>query len=177
MKNVEKYLPAAIIIIAAVGLRLIPHMPNFAPIGAMALFGGAYLDKRVALLLPLAAMLISDIFIGFYSITVMASVYGSFALIGLIGVWLRKRKNPKNILLAAIGSSVLFFLVTNFSVWAAGMYGRGFEGLLASYIAAIPFFRGTLMGNIFYTGLFFGSFELAKSLVVKRKFNLIKSPN
>lgn len=177
MERFEKFVGPALIIVAAVGLRLIPHMPNFAPIGAMALFGGAYLDKRLAIILPLAAMLVSDMFIGFYSLTVMASVYGSFVLIGLMGFWLRKRKNPKNIVLAAIGSSVLFFLITNFSVWAAGMYSRGFEGLLTSYIVAIPFFRGTLMGNLFYSILFFGGFELAKSFVLKRKLSLVKVNN
>jgi len=179
MKQVEKFLPIAIIIVAAVGLRLIPHMPNFAPIGAMALFGGAYLDKRLAIALPLVAMLLSDLFIGFYSPVVMISVYGSFVLVGLIGMQLRKRKNPKNILLAAVGSSALFFLITNFSVWAAGSYGRGFEGLITSYVMAIPFFRGTLMGDLFYTTLFFGGFDLIKSLSINRNLalNFSKQPN
>lgn len=174
MKILEKLASPTIIIIAAVGLRLIPHLPNFAPIGAMALFGGAYLDKRLALLLPLLVMFISDLFIGFYSPAVMLSVYGSFVLVGLIGMWLRKRKNPKNILLAAISSSILFFLITNFAVWAAGSYSRGVEGLVTSYVMAIPFFRGTLFGDLFYTGLFFGGFELLKAWVLKQKLAPLK---
>src|SRR3989304_3347283 len=132
IKNFEKLINPLIIIVAAVGLRLLPHIPNFTPIGAMALFGGAYLDKRLAILLPLSAMLLSDLFIGFYSPVVMLSVYGSFVLIGLIGMWLRGGKSPKNILLASISSSVLFFLITNFAVWAAGSYSRGLDGLLAN---------------------------------------------
>jgi len=175
MKNIEKFIAPALIIIAAVGLRLVPHMPNFAPIGAMALFGGAYLDKRLAILLPLAAMLVSDFFIGFYSPVVMLSVYGSFVLVGLMGMQLRNRKNPKNVTLAAITSSILFFLITNFAVWAAGSYSRGLEGLLASYIAGIPFFRGTLLGDLFYTVLFFGGFELLKSILFNKKLAFVKS--
>ena len=175
IKNLEKLINPVIIIVAAVGLRLVPHMPNFAPISAMALFGGAYLDKRLAVLLPLSAMIISDLFIGFYSPMVMLSVYGSFVLIGLIGMWLRRRKSPKNIFLASISSSVLFFLITNFAVWAAGSYSRGLDGLLASYIMGIPFFRGTFLGDFFYTGLFFGGYELAKSLILGKKLALAKS--
>ena len=174
IKNLEKLINPLIIIVAAVGLRLLPHMPNFTPIGAMALFGGAYLDKRLAILLPLSAMIVSDLFIGFYSPAVMLSVYGSFVLIGLIGMWLRRRKSPKNILLASISSSVLFFLITNFAVWAAGSYSRGLDGLLASYIMGIPFFRGTFLGDFFYTGLFFGGYELAKYLILGKKLALAK---
>ena len=143
IKNFEKLINPLVIIVAAVGLRLLPHMPNFTPIGAMALFGGAYLDKRLAMLLPLSAMIVSDLFIGFYSPAVMLSVYGSFVLIGLIGVWLRRRKSPKNI-------------------------------LLASYIMGIPFFRGTFLGDFFYTGLFFGGYELAKYLILGKKLALAK---
>ena len=142
-------------------------MPNFTPIGAMALFGGAYLDKRWAILLPLVAMFFSDLFIGFYSPIVMISVYGSFALTGLIGLWLRERKSPKNTLLAAVSSSVLFFLITNFAVWAGGSYSRGLDGLLTSYVMALPFFRGTLFGDLFYTTVFFGGYELVLRLVKK----------
>jgi len=163
----SKLINPSIIIGMAVLSRLIPHIPNFTPIGAMALFGGAYLDKRWAILLPLVAMFFSDLFIGFYSPAVMVSVYGSFVLIGLTGLWLRKRKNPRNVLFAALSSSILFFIVTNFAVWAAGSYSRGLDGLLTSYIMALPFFRGTLFGDIFYTAVFFGGYELVLQLVKK----------
>src|SRR3989344_7928429 len=165
--KVEKFINPSIIIGVAVLSRLLPHMPNFTPIGAMALFGGAYLDKRWAILLPLTAMFLSDVFIGFYSPIVMVSVYGSFVLTGLIGFWLRKRRNPRNVLFAALSSSILFFIVTNFAVWAAGSYSRGLDGLLTSYIMALPFFRGTLFGDIFYTAVFFGGYELVLQLVKK----------
>ena len=112
-------------IIAAVALRLLPHLPNFAPIAAMALFGGTYLpagrhglNKKYALIVPLIALLIGDIFIGFYSPLIMGAVYGSFLVIGLIGLWLRKHKTLPYIIGASLLGSIIFFLVTNFAMWA-----------------------------------------------------------
>ncbi len=159
MKLLEKLGPF-IVILAAVGLRLIPHMPNFTPIGAMALFGGANINRGYAILVPIAALFLSDLFIGLYSPLVMVSVYGSFMLTGLVGTWLRKRKSAKNVVLAAIFSSVLFFLITNFAVWLGGWYPRNFAGLIECYTLALPFFRNTLFGNLFYTGLLFGGYEV-----------------
>lgn len=158
--------PGLIIGIAMIA-RLVPHIPNFTPIGAMALFGGAHLNRRYALIAPIAALFLSDLFIGFYSPIVMVSVYGSFVLVGLIGIWLRKRKNPRNVLFAALISALLFFFITNFAVWLSGFYSRGPEGLLTSYTMALPFFRGTLFGDLFYTAVFFGGYELVLRLVKK----------
>lgn len=153
-----KVTPIAIIFFAVV-LRLLPHPPNFAPIAAIALFGGTYLDKKYALMVPLLVMLISDFFLGLHQ--TMAFVYGSFLLIGLIGLWLKKHKNLKKILLATISSSILFFIITNFGVWLVwDFYPKNLTGLLQSYFLALPFFRNTLLGDLFYTGLFFGSYEL-----------------
>jgi len=156
-----------LIIGLAVLARLVPHVPNFTPIAAMALFGGAYLNRRYAILVPLAALLLSDLFIGFYSPLVMVSVYGSFVLTGVVGLWLKKRRNPKNVIFAAIGASVLFFLVTNFAVWLGGWYPKNLAGLLECYTMALPFFRNTILGNLFYTGVFFGGYELVLRLVRK----------
>lgn len=143
----------------AVILRLIPHPPNIAPIAAMALFGGAYLDKRYALLIPLAALFISDFFIGFHN--TMLFVYGSFLVAGLMGIWLQKHKTIPNTIGATLISSLLFFLITNFGVWlVGGLYPKTFQGLVDAYFYAIPFFRNTIIGDLFYVGLFFGSYEL-----------------
>lgn len=140
--------------------RLLPHPANFAPIGAVALFGGMYLTKRYALILPLIAMFVSDIFIGFYTWQIMASVYVSFALAGLIGLWIRKNKKLSTIIGGTVLGSILFFLITNFAVWAFGvMYAHNFSGLVQSYIMAIPFFRNSLLGDLFYAGLLVGSYE------------------
>lgn len=173
-KVFEKLSNPAIFVFVAAILRLIPHLPNFAPITAMALFGGAYLGKRYALWLPLFAMVLSDAFIGFDSIASRAAVYGSFLLIGLIGLWLRKHRSFQNIVLAALSSSVLFFVITNFGVWAFGaLYPKTAGGLTACFVAAIPFFRNTVAGDLFYTGVFFGGYELVHKLATNNKLAFV----
>lgn len=161
---------AYFLIVAAAILRLLPHAPNFAPITAIALFGGAYLkNKRLAFAVPLAAMLVSDIFIGFYSLPIMLSVYASFAFSGLLGLWLRKRKDPGNVMAATLSASVQFFLITNFAVWAFGtLYSHTASGLLASYVNALPFFRNTLYSDFFYVGVMFGLYELVRRTLAAR---------
>ena len=174
-KYFEKISNPLIFVLAAAFIRLIPHAPNFAPIGAMALFGGAYLNKKTAFLLPLAAMALSDFFIGFDSITSRLTVYGSFALIVLIGFWLRRERSVGKVVLASITASVLFFIITNFGVWLAGsIYPKTLEGLVACYSAAIPFFRNTMAGDLFYSGVFFGSFELVKAWAGQKKLAFVK---
>jgi hypothetical protein len=163
----ERLINPTLIIGLAIIARLVPHIPNFTPIAAMAIFGGAYLNRRYAILVPVAAMFFSDIFIGFYSPIVMVSVYASFILAGLIGLWLKKRKSPGNVILAAVGASILFFLITNFAVWLGGWYPRNLMGLVETYTLALPFFRNTLLGNLFYTAVFFGGYELVLRLVKK----------
>ncbi len=156
------FILAAVLIRVLSHFDIIPHLPNFAPIAAMALFGGVYLSKKYALIIPIAAMLISDIFIGFYSPWVMISVYGSFSIIGLIGIWLKKRKTIPNVLASGIFGSIIFFLVTNFAVWVVpnSMYAHNLQGLLQSYIMGLPFLRNTLYGDIFYVGVMFSLMEL-----------------
>jgi len=147
-------------IFVAAALRLVPHPPNFTPIGAMALFGGAYFGRRVlAFAAPLGALLLSDAAIGFHS--GMPYVYGSVALIVLIGWVVAKRMAPLTIAAAALASSVLFFAVTNFGTWATGeLYPPSLAGLAACYVAAIPFFQNTLAGDLLYSALLFGGFAL-----------------
>ena|SRR3989344_7996850 len=153
-------IPISFILVGVIA-RIIPHAPNFTPIAAMALFGGAYLSKKQALTLPIIAMIISDFFIGFDSLPMRLSVYGSFLLIIFIGFWLKKRLNYKTLVASSLISSVLFFVITNFAVWAFGsMYSKTIDGLIQSYFLAIPFFGNTLLGDLFYTGVFFGSYGL-----------------
>ncbi len=152
--------PAGFILIGAFA-RLIPHPANFAPIVAIALFGGTYLNKKQALTLPILAMIISDLFLGFDSLPMRLSVYGSFLLAVLIGFWLKNHKNPKNIILASLFSSILFFVITNFAVWVFGaMYPKSLNGLMECYLLAVPFFRNTVLGDLFYSGAFFGVYGL-----------------
>src|SRR3989344_1692534 len=170
-----------VVVIFALALaRLLPHIPNFAPITAMALFGGVYLSGRYACILPLVAMLISDyllLYINPFSSpmfnfshlvpvqalfhSALPIVYVSFVISGLVGLWLKKHKTPVYVVAAAAFCSIQFFLLTNAASWMVGMYGPGFSGLMAAYVAGIPFFQGTLLGDFFYTTLLFGAYELA----------------
>jgi hypothetical protein len=107
-------------------------------------------------------MLVTDLILGFHS--TMWAVYISFVLIVGIGMLMIKQKKVSNIFLASVSASVLFFVVTNFAVWAAGIYyPKELSGLAASYTAAIPFFHYTLLGDLFFVTLMFGSYELVKS--------------
>jgi len=153
-------LVSAILIAAA--LRLVPHPPNFTPIGAMALFSGAYLGRRgLAFVAPLAALLLSDLVLGFYA--GMNFVYLGVILTVVIGWWLTRRRSALRIAGAALASSVMFFVVTNFGMWLfSGYYPVTFEGLVACYVAAIPFFQNSLAGDLFFTALLFGGFALAE---------------
>ena len=152
-------------IAAAAALRLIPHPPNFSPIDAMALFSGAYLARRWAsFVAPFAALLLSDAVLGFYH--GMATVYAAVALIVMIGWWVSSRRTPIRIAVAAVTSSVLFFVITNFGMWLfSGFYPLTTAGLAACYTAAIPFFQNTVAGDLFYAALLFGGFALAEHFV------------
>jgi hypothetical protein len=142
-------------------LRIVPHAANFTPIAAIALFGGTYLNKKYALFVPIAAMVLSDFFIGFDSWTSRLMVYGSFLLAGLLGLWLRNHKNVYTVVGASLASSVIFFLITNLPfVHPASLYPYTLDGTMASYINALPFFKNTLLGDLFYVSVLFGAFEL-----------------
>ena len=164
-KNNSRILALLSAILFAAALRLVPHPPNFTPIGAMALFSGAYLGRRaLAFVAPLAAMLLSDAFLGFYS--GMWVNYLAVALVALLGAIALQKRTPVRIGLAAVGGSVLFFLVSNFGTWAlSGMYPHTAAGLAACYVAAIPFFQNTLAGDLFYATLLFGGFRIAELLI------------
>jgi hypothetical protein len=166
----RKVFIGAVLILLAAMSRLLPHPANFSPLAAMALAGGVYLDKRFALLIPLTALFVSDLFLGFHNTILF--VYGSFALIGILGLWLRSHKKPLPVLGATLLGSVVFFVVTNFGVWLTGggwNYPKTLQGLVECYGMAIPFFRGTVLGDLVYVGLLFGMFELAEYLAREYK--------
>ena len=147
-------------IAAAMASRLVPHPWNLTSVAAVALFAGAYLeDRRLAFAVPLIALFLSDLVLGFYK--GMAEVYLTFALIVGLGFWLRGRRRPAPIALAAVWGSVLFFVLTNLGVWAFGdLYPKTAAGLEACFIAALPFFRNTLGGDLLYSLILFGGFAL-----------------
>jgi len=158
-----------VVVLVAAVFRIIPHPPNFTPIAAMALFGGAYFtNKKLAFLIPMAAMLLSDLFIGFHS--GMPAVYLSFALMVLIGMRISNNIKPKSVIIGSLSASVLFFVITNFGVWmtSATMYSQGLYGLTACYVAAIPFFHNTVLGDLVFTSVLFGGFYL-----VRQKFPIL----
>ena len=150
-----------IIVLAAV-TRLIPHPPNFTPIIALGLFGGAYIKNRsLAVLIPIGAMFLSDLFLGFHGTAYW--VYGSLLLVAVLGMMLLNNINIRNCSIAALGGSVLFFLITNFGVWlTSSYYPKNLDGILTCYTLAIPFLANTLAGSLLYTGVMFGGYELLK---------------
>lgn len=154
MNNTRSTIALFIALLAAVGAasRLVEHMPNFAPITALAVISGYYLRGRWSWLVPMLAMLLSDAIIGFYSLPVMVSVYGCY-----LAAWALARNASALTSLAwrTLTSSILFFVVTNAAVWAySGMYSKTFAGLLQSYIMAIPFFRASFASDMIYTAVF-----------------------
>ena len=163
------YLRPAVIfalVLSAAFARLIPHPPNFTPVGAMALFGGAYFGSRwVAVLAPLGAMLISDalfaVLRGWAFGPMTLVIYGCIAAGACLGFGLRSSLRIQSVATRSFASALLFYLVVNLAVWAtSGMYPRTGEGLWACYAAALPFFGNTLAGHAFYGALLFGGFEL-----------------
>jgi hypothetical protein len=164
MKKIElspKIYMVLIMIFAGAMMRLIPHWPNFTPIAAIALFGGTFLKRKdLAFLVPVVAMLLSDLVIGFHS--TMFTVYLSFIAIVGIGLILQSKLTVVNTLTASLAASVLFYLVTNFGSWTSGLmpYPMNAAGLMQSYIAGLPFFFNGILGDLFYNSVLFGALYL-----------------
>ena len=192
MKYLKKIASPITIILFVALLRLFPHPPNFAPVGAMALFGGVYLSKRYSIVAIISTLLISDYFLLyinpfsadwinfstfwppqalFHSTTVF--VYASFVANILIGWLISKNRSLLTIGTGSLASSLQFFLVTNFAVWAMGAYARGFDGLIQSYIMGLPFFGNTLLGDAYYTVAIFGAYELALYLQNRKAVSIV----
>jgi hypothetical protein len=155
--------------ISLVGLdivaRVAPHAPNVTPIAASAVFAGMVLRSRaLALAVPIAALLLSDLVVGAYDWRIMGVVYAALALPALAARWGRAR--PVVVLAPLVlSSSLLFFATTNFAVWAfSGMYAHDLHGLVLCYVAALPFLWNTVAGYALWTALLFGSWWSAKFL-------------
>jgi len=145
----------------AVLFRLLPHLPNFTPITAIAMFGGLYFtNKTMAYLVPLFIMVMSDLFLGFHTISIF--VYAAFILVSFIGT---RTKKPS--VFTILLSSISFFIVTNLGVWLIG-YPKTWTGLVECYTLAIPFFRNSLLGDFFYSGVMILGFNY----VQKKYLNL-----
>lgn len=142
--------------------RFLPHAENFTPVLAIALFGGVYLRRSQALWLPLALMAASDLVIGLHA--TIPFTWGSIVLCSLIGLWVRQRVTPVRILGGAFLSAVLFFIVTNFGSWLL-YYAPTWDGLVACYTLAIPFFRMSLASTLCYSVVLFGIYEIVSRKV------------
>lgn len=163
-------------ILLAAFSRVVPHMPNFSPLGAVGLFGAAHFSKKwQAFPVPIAATWLSDLYInnvvyaryypaftwfyqGFYW------QYSAYLCITLMGIFVFGKINPQRVVLGALCGSAIFFLVSNFGCWYGNdMYAQNLSGLLACYAAGIPFLKGTVAGDLFYSALLFGTFALAQN--------------
>ncbi len=162
----------AFILVAAL-TRVLPHPPNFSPVAAIALFGGAYFASRQwAFIVPLAAMLLSDLVLASINGGLYASWFGGFgiwlgyacvALVTALGLGLRGKVSGLRVLGHALAGSVLFFAVSNFGAWLADpTYPATLGGLGMAYTAGIPFFQWTVLGTLFYSALLFGGFALLR---------------
>jgi len=175
MKNTTikpRFIFIVTIILFGAFMRLIPHWPNFTPIAAMALFGGAYLERRfLAYLIPIAALFVSDLIIGFHD--TMIAVYIAFAITVTIGFSVRNKISAGRVIGTALISSVIFFIITNFASWIANpLYTQDFQGLSMAYLAGLAFFNdgsygisfflNEVLGTAFYSTVFFGAFYLAR---------------
>jgi len=152
-----------LVAIAAIG-RLVPHPWNATPVMAATLVAGVYLNRRAALVVPLAATIVSDLFLGFYEWKVMAAVYAAYALIALGSILLKRWKSAESVIAAAVISSTVFFLTTNAAVWFfTPWYGHSSRGLLSAYLMGLPFYRNAVAGDVCFTALFFGAIELSRA--------------
>jgi hypothetical protein len=157
---------AAVLVGLDVAARLLPHAPNFTPVAASAVFAGMMFRTRsLALCVPVAAMLISDLVLGSYDWRVMSVVYASLALPAVLAMWGRKFRLPIVLAPIVLSSSLLFFVITNFAVWAfSGMYPNDLGGLIHCYVAALPFLQNTVAGDIFWSAALFGAWWLARQI-------------
>ncbi|GEO07686.1 hypothetical protein SAE01_01820 [Segetibacter aerophilus] len=175
-QNNKLLLSAGLLIVAAAFTRMFPHAPNFTAVGAIAVFGGSVIkDKKLAFLMPLGALLLSDVCLqlftetkGFYG-TTQFFVYAAFIIITALSTFMQKR-SVTNIALAAVWSGAIFFVLSNMGVWASSnFYPKSFAGLSACYAAAIPFYKNeffgnfilnSIMGNVFYSALLFTAYAV-----------------
>ncbi len=163
----------------AIVSRIIPHAHNFTPIEAIALFGGAYLGRKyLPLIITISALYLTDLLLNntllrsyfpgeegmiWFSPYMIWNYLSLFLIVG-IGTYLLKNKKRKHVgyvLGAAVASSFVFFLITNFGSWVSSpLYAKDLSGLMASYIAGIPFYKMTFLSNLLFTSVFFGSMYL-----------------
>ena len=165
MNHSEHSTPSGLVyglLLLGIVARLVPHPWNATPLTAIALFGGVYLSKRWAIVLPLGIVAVSDIALGWH--TTMPFTWGTFAIIGMLAWWVRSHLSVARIAAGSLAGSTLFFLVTNFGVWLTqALYPHTAGGLWQCYMAGVPFFRNALVGDLVYTAALFGLYAFASA--------------
>lgn len=152
------------LVVALIGLavwsRFVPHPANFTALTAVALFGGALLPRRWGVIVPVGAMILSDLVLSVHALSFV--VWSSFALVALLGRYLSQRRSLQRVVAVSLLSSTLFYVVTNAAVWLEGrMYSYTVSGLVECYMQALPFYRTMLVGDLVYAGVLFGGYALA----------------
>ncbi len=171
LQNLNQYtakiiLASVLIAVVVISRVWVPYPANVSPVAAIAIFGGAVLPWRWALTLPLAGMIVSDLFLGVHD-TILFT-WGSFALIALLSCQFFGAIKIRTVVGSSLGASVLFFLVSNFGVWMQGrLYTMDWAGLIQCYVNALPFFRNTLAGDLMFTTAIFGAYVLARSFLCR----------
>jgi hypothetical protein len=174
-----KLLVVTSLIVSVALSRVLPHPPNFTPIAAIALFGAARFERKwLAFIVPALSMFISDAIIGFHS--QMWVIYGTFALITLLGMVFLKNVTFSKVIVLSLVSSVLFFATTNFVVWyGSAFYPQTWQGLVSCYVAGLAFYQtnlfgnfffNTVLGDLFFCGLLFGAYSLLQNLIPRLRF-------
>lgn len=171
--NMQRFLAIIGMIVLTATSTLIPHPPNFTPLAAIALFAGAqFTDRRAAFVVTLGTLLLRDAILGFHLL--MPFVYACYSLNVCLGFLLRADQRPWRIATATFVGSVIFFLVTNSAAWALlGTFPQTFAGLIACYVAGIPYFGNTLSSDLLYSIVMFGGFALAQSRIPSLRLDAV----
>jgi hypothetical protein len=155
-------LVALLLCVVAVASRVVPHPWNFTPMLAVALFAGARLaNVWVAAVATLACLALGDVAVGVFPYGGMEWVYGSMLVVALIGRTLTARRTVVATVVAALAGGLAFFVISNFGVWLGEMYPHTPSGLADCFVAAVPFYRNQLVGDLVFTGALFGLHALA----------------
>lgn len=165
---------AYFLILLGFSMRLLPLDHNMAPIASIAVFSGAYLDRRIAPWVGLAVMVGTDIILGLHDIVFFT--WGAFIFIGFLGMILKEKKTPSSIFLVTVSATLIFFVISNFGVWLA-WYPRTIEGMANCYMMALPFLRNSLAGNMVFSIIAFGVYEILQNLIGDSKYaNVLLGP-
>ena len=158
-----------VLLVLGVAGRLLPHVPNFTPVAAIALFAGYFFRRRlVALAIPLAIMFVSDAFLEQTSLGLKITMYVGFLLPVLLAPLLKKRLSPVRIGGSVLIAAIFYYAVTNFAVWpGSAFYPQTLGGLLACYGAGLPFLAQKLLGDLLWSGAIFGTYAVIKQLQLR----------